>query len=53
MNNYRLRVIFIGHHTRDFFQKKKEYREAFAGPDLALKVRSMRGGPETVGEGAG
>lgn len=48
MERYRLRIIFIGHNTMDFLQKQKEYREVFAGPDLVVEVRSIRGGPETV-----
>ena len=48
MAGYRLRVIFIGHNSRDFLRQQRRYREAFAGPDMAVEVRSICGGPETV-----
>lgn len=48
MKGYRLKVIFIGHNSMEFLQHQKEYREAFAGPDLTVEVQSIGGGPETV-----
>lgn len=48
MAKSRLRVIFIGHDSEDFLREQRTYREAFAGPDLLVEVRSIQGGPETV-----
>lgn len=48
MSKPRLRVIFIGHESEEFLRDQRAYREAFAGPDMSIEVRSIQGGPETI-----
>lgn len=44
----RIRVIFIGHHMKNFIVDQRKYREVFSSAETKIETVSAKGGPETI-----
>ncbi len=44
----RLRIIFIGHQSRDFLREQRKYRESLVSAGTTVEIESIREGPETI-----